>query len=65
MSKTYNHLSLEERAVMQVMLDHSCSLRAIARKLRRSASTILRELVRGGGAVTEPLAAPRALGALV
>jgi IS30 family transposase len=58
MSKTYNHLSLEERAVMQVMLDHSCSLRAIARKLRRSASTISRELVRGGGAVTEPLAAP-------
>lgn len=28
MSKTYNHLSLEERAVMQVMLDHGCSLRA-------------------------------------
>jgi len=34
MPKTYNHLSLEERAVMQVMLDHSCSLRAIARKLQ-------------------------------
>jgi len=43
---------------MQVMLDHSCSLRAIARKLRRRASTISRELVRGGGAVNEPLAAP-------
>ena len=42
MSKTHNHLSLEERAVMQVMLDHGCSLRAIARKLRRSASTISR-----------------------
>ena len=27
MSKTYNHLSLEERAVMQVMLDHDHSLR--------------------------------------
>jgi IS30 family transposase len=42
MSKTYNHLSLEERVGTQVMLDHSCSLRAIARKLRCSASTISR-----------------------
>jgi IS30 family transposase len=58
MSKTYNHLSLEDRAVMQVMLDHRCSLRAIARKLQRSASTISRELARSGGAVTDPLAAP-------
>jgi IS30 family transposase len=46
MSKTYNHLNLEERAVMQVMLDHDCSLRAIARKLSRNASTISRELAR-------------------
>jgi IS30 family transposase len=58
MPKTYNHLSLEDRAGMQVMLDHGCSLRAIARKLRRSASTISRELARSGGAVTDPLAAP-------
>ena len=58
MSKTYNHLSLEERAVMQVMLDHRCSLRAIARKLQRSASTISHELARSGGAVTDTLAAP-------
>jgi IS30 family transposase len=58
MSKTYNHLSLEDRAVMQVLLDHRCSLRAIARKLQRSASTISRELARSGGAVTDPLAAP-------
>ena len=59
MLKTYNHLSLEEPAVMQVMLDHRCSLRAIARELRRSAWTTSRELVRGGSAGTEPLAAPR------
>jgi len=58
MPKTYNHLSLEERAVMQVMFGHDCSLRAIARKLRRSALTISRELARSGGAVTDPLAAP-------
>jgi IS30 family transposase len=32
--KTHNHLNLEERALMQVMLDRSCSLRAIARKLQ-------------------------------
>ena len=43
---------------MQVMLDHSCGLRAIARKPRRSASPISRELACGGGAVTDPLAAP-------
>jgi hypothetical protein len=55
MSKTYNHLNLEERAVMQVMLDHDCSLRAIARKLSRNASTISRELARSGGAVAHAL----------
>ena len=58
MFKTHNRLSLEERAMTQVMLDHRCSLRAIARKLRRSASTISRELARSGGAVTDPLAVP-------
>jgi transposase, IS30 family len=35
MPKPYKHLSLEERALMQVWLDHNLSLRAIARKLRR------------------------------
>jgi IS30 family transposase len=39
--------------VMQVMLDHRCSLRAIARKLRRSASTISRERARRGGAAAD------------
>jgi hypothetical protein len=46
MSKTHNHLSLEEQAVMQVMLDHGC---------------ISREIARSGGAVTDPLA-PRSPG---
>ena len=46
MPKPYKHLSLEERALMQVWLDHNLSLRAIARKLRRACSTITRELSR-------------------
>jgi IS30 family transposase len=58
MSKTHNHLSLEERAGTQVMLDHRCSLRAIARKLRRSASTISRELARSGGTAADASGAP-------
>jgi IS30 family transposase len=58
MPKTYNHLSLAERAGTQAMCDHDYSLRAIARKLCRSASTISREPVRSAGAVTDPLAAP-------
>ena len=44
--------------MLQVILDHRCSLRAIARKLRRSASNISRELARSDGAVTKPSAAP-------
>ena len=31
MPKTYSHLSLEERALMQVSLESNLSLRAIAR----------------------------------
>ena len=58
MSKTYNHLSLEERAGKQVMLDHGCSLRTIARKLCRSTSTISRELARSGAAVAEASGVP-------
>jgi IS30 family transposase len=58
MPKTYNHLSLEERALVQVMLDHDCSLRAIARKLRRSASTITREFARNNGAACDARSEP-------
>jgi IS30 family transposase len=46
MPKPYKHLSLEERALMQVWLEHDLSLRAIARKLRRAPSTIIREFSR-------------------
>jgi len=43
---------------MQVMLDYRCSLRAIARKLRRSASTISRERARSGGTAADASGAP-------
>nr|WP_284738264.1 IS30 family transposase [Serpentinimonas maccroryi] len=46
MPKPYIHLSLEERALMQVWLEHGLSLRAIAFKLRRAPSTITREFAR-------------------
>jgi IS30 family transposase len=46
MPKPYTHLSLEERAQIQVWLDHDLKPRAIARKLGRAASTITRELSR-------------------
>ena len=58
MSKTYTHLSLEERALMQVWLEHNLSLRAIARKLRRAPSTITREFSRNNGHLPEPCSAP-------
>lgn len=43
---------------MQVMLARVCSLRAIGRKLRRSASNISRELARGSGVVADALVVP-------
>ena len=46
MSRTYSHLSIEERAVLQVMLDGKQSIRAIAARLNRSPSTISREVNR-------------------
>ena len=58
MPKTYTHLSLEERALIQVWLEHKLSLRAIARKLRRAPSTITREFLRNKGRTPEPGAAP-------
>ena len=48
MEKNYQHLQLEERALIQVQLEQGCKLRAIARSLQRSPSTILRELARNG-----------------
>jgi len=46
MPQTYTHLSLQERALMQVWLEHGVSLRAIASHLKRAPSTITRELSR-------------------
>ena len=48
MGKNYEHLSIEERALIQAKLETGCKLRAIARSLQRSPSTISRELKRCG-----------------
>ena len=48
MGKNYEHLSVEERALIQSKLKLGCKLRAIARSLQRSPSTISRELKRCG-----------------
>ena len=48
MAKNYEHLSDMERALIQAKLETGCKLRAIARSLQRSASTISRELKRCG-----------------
>ncbi len=46
MGKQYSHLSSEERAVLQIEIGNGASIRSIARRLRRSASTLSRELAR-------------------
>lgn len=51
MGKQYSHLSPEERAVLQVERDRGTSLRAIGRRLGRSASTLSRETRRQEAAV--------------
>lgn len=48
MGKEYNHLSCEERTLIQLSLERGCSLNDIARSLDRPASTISRELKRNG-----------------
>ena len=58
MPKTYTHLSLEERALIQVWLEHRVSLRAIALKLRRAPSTITREFARNNGRLPKARLAP-------
>ena len=58
MPKPYKHLSLEERALMQVWLELDLSLRAIARKLRRAPSTITREFLRNTAHKPQASAAP-------
>ncbi|WP_143176365.1 helix-turn-helix domain-containing protein, partial [Burkholderia ubonensis] len=44
--KEYKHLSAEERAAIMIERAKNTSVRAIARLLGRSASTITRELAR-------------------
>ena len=46
MGKHYSHLSSEERAVLQIEVSSGASIRSIARRLSRSASTLSRELSR-------------------
>lgn len=46
MKKSYQHLNCTERAIIQVGLEHGCSLRTIARSLNRPVSTVSRELHR-------------------
>ena len=48
MGKSYTHLSLEDRAVIQVQLEQGSTPCQIAISLQRSASTITRELKRNG-----------------
>ncbi|MDT3723107.1 IS30 family transposase [Pseudomonas oryzihabitans] len=51
MGKQYSHLGPEERAVLQFERDQGTSLRAIGRRLGRSASTLSREVRRLDDAV--------------
>ena len=48
MGKSYKHLSLEERALLQTQLGMGWSPAAIAAGLQRARSTITREMVRNG-----------------
>lgn len=48
MSRTYHHLSPEERAVIMIERQNGSSLRSIAHRLGRSPSTLSRELQRAG-----------------
>ena len=49
MPKIYQNLSTQERAVVMIMPADLCSIRSIAKRLCRSASTIGRELIRSDG----------------
>ncbi|WP_425533361.1 helix-turn-helix domain-containing protein, partial [Xanthomonas oryzae] len=46
MSKSYQHLSAEERAMLQIERTRGQSVRAISRILGRSPSTLSRELAK-------------------
>jgi len=48
MSRTYHHLSAEDRATIMIERQNGSSLRSIARRLGRSPSTLTHELQRSG-----------------
>ena len=48
MGKSYTHLSLEERCLLQTQLEMGFSPAAIAAGLKRARSTITREMARNG-----------------
>ncbi|WP_073525671.1 IS30 family transposase [Pseudomonas fluorescens] len=48
MPRHYNHLSAEERAVVQIEIQDGKSMRSIARRLGRSPSTLSRKVARQG-----------------
>src|SRR5471032_124606 len=50
MPRNYIHLTPQDRAVVMLMRDDECSIRSIAKRLCRSASTISRELKRADAA---------------
>ena len=54
MAKSYEQLSLEERALIQVQLSMSWRPAAIARGLQRARSTITREMARNGWQPADP-----------
>lgn len=60
MGTRYEHLSCEERAMIQLSLEQGRSLRAIARSVDRSPSSISRELKRNGW--SKPATGPRQRG---
>ena len=57
MGTNYEHLSCEERTLIQLSLEQGCSLRVIARSLQRAPSSISHELKRNGW--TNPTTDPR------
>ncbi len=59
MSKTYTHLTLDDRITIQILLEAKLSVRAIARTLNRAPSTLTREVKRNGGLLPEPDPAPK------
>jgi IS30 family transposase len=57
MAKIYTHLSVQERAIVMLMWDDKCSIRAIAKRLNRAPSSISRELKRAPDPQTYDVAA--------